>query len=65
MRLSPPSVTIAVEGQSNSQFSFVPQCLVGAIYGVGKALGIKPGGILDPESLYVVGLSDRHYVANA
>ena len=65
MRLSPPSVMIAVEGQSDSQFSFVPQCLAGSIYGVGKALGMRRGGVLDPESLYIVGLSDQRYVANA
>ena len=65
MRLSPPTVAIAVESQSNSQFSFVPQCLAGSMYGVGKALGMRPGGIADPESLYVVGLSNQHYVANA
>ena len=69
MHLSSPSVTMSVEGQGvSTKAGFEPQCLAGNIYGVGNALRIDHGPI-DPmflmEALYVVGLRNQHYVANA
>ena len=57
---SPRRLTITLINQANSSYGFEPQCLADVIYGVGKAVGSTV-----PEALYLVSLSNRHYVANS
>lgn len=62
--LSPPTVTFTLQAQNATKFSFEPQCLAGVIYGVGKSLGGRPGGVLDLEALYVISLGNQRYAPN-